>query len=200
MKNYLVAIALAIGAAGCESAQTELDPSEPISEPPSSTQRSPWDSELQEYPSGALADELDETEEELIGAHNWRTGRAFTEREVRRLKRLTEAVGENYSLTPLSEEGRQARQRYWSETRELATRLDSPNPSRDEIEDYYGRKIAFYDDRIEVIEFILDEPGWDEETMERYERYLVVAEKEQQRFERQRLTSLARFDARNPKD
>lgn len=193
MKKHIVTIALAIGAVGCSSEHVDDIPLAPSSEQSSRTPSSPWASHLDAYPPGALADSLDENESELVGAHNWRTSKPYTELEVRRLKRLLEGVGDNLSLTPLDADARRAREAWFSETDELARWIDGGQATLANVEEYYGRKIAYYDDRIEVIEFILGEDGWDAETVERYDRYLDVARKERTRFENQRDSQVARF-------
>ncbi len=183
MYRPLLAILAVCVACNAAEPSSQTAPVQPVESHPRS---SPWETNLRTYPEHSLAEELTPDESQLVGRPNWKTGKPYTTDEVRRLKHLTTKVGDNLSLTPLTEQERDAREAHFERVRSLGERIDTQEASTSDVEEYFAAKVAYYDDREAVLRLVLAEDFWDETTKDRYRRYLDVVAKERERFETQR--------------
>lgn len=189
-KCWLVIASL--GLAACENRDDTppLDPPSPESQPIASAQ-SPWSSSVP-YTTEVLDTELTDTDREVMTLRNWRTGSTFTESEVKRLKFLRSALPGNRSLMAFDPAEREELREQEAENTALGRRIDAGSGTAAQISAYYEFKAAYYDDRIEALQFVLGEPSWDPETRTRYERYVSVAKKERAKLVAQQEAALSR--------
>ncbi len=136
--------------------------------------------------------ELDGTDMTMLDATNQKTGRTFTEDEVRRLKVLRERFPTN-SLIPRPKSAAELRAEADAAKQlgEMEARLARKTASRADIETYYDRKLRTLQDWEQLLEYVVHEENWSPAVKDRHARMLAFTPKLRERIEKQRGRSLA---------
>lgn len=127
----------------------------------------------------------------LVGVHNPLTGHGFTSAQVERIERLREALPDN-ALVPTTDPlvlARRAEVAAAQERRE--SRIVAGMATPDEVHVFYGTQRALVEDRLALVELVLDEPGWDPRIYEKYERVRDFAHGQIARIEEREQASLS---------
>ena len=161
-------------------------------------ERNPWASDQENYPSIPASDALlistfGPINEAMGQLRNWKTGCAFTQDEIQRLRYLHLHLTDNTSLLALSDEGREGQLADLEEKQSIAYKMDTQEATCADVNAYFGYMQTWYTDRIAVIDFVLNETQageWDSETEGRYALMKTVAEAEKGRVEEQWLATI----------
>lgn len=128
----------------------------------------------------------------LLGKVNPLTRQPYTEGQVKRIVYLAKKFPHNDLVPrPLSQAEAEARAEKRAAMQDLAVMITGGEANDSQIRDYYAFKEKVVRDRLELIEFVLEERQWPEDVRARYTAMRDNSQKVLQSLNERRETSLA---------